>query len=578
MDGITLRAVASDLEARILDARIEKIYQPEKDELIFSLRSGEKLLLSASASHARVHITEYPRTNPPQPPMFCMLLRKHLTGAKIVAIRQPGFERVLHIDFQAQDEMGFATVFTLICETMGKHSNLILVRENGLIVDAIKHVPPSVSSVRYVMPGLKYEMPPAQNKRNPLNDGKKEILSTLHDQVGRLETLILNHWAGFAPAFAREAALRCDAPTDWETLSNDKKETCAERLSVFFDMLREARFAPTIVVNMYQEAIACFPFVSVQYDPAFQKAYPDIHRALDAFYALRDNASRIKQKSAALHKLLTQHIERARKKLAIQHDILERSDKMERDRIYGELLTTYAHSIPKSATSAEVQNYYEEDAPTIAIPLDPSLSVIDNAQRYYKRYRKAKAAFDMAAGQIENIKKELSYLEGQLDDLQKCTQEPEIMQIREELIEQKYIRNRPSKQRKSTKIAPTKPLRYRSSTGLDIYVGKNNAQNDQLTMRFADPDDIWLHVKDIPGSHVLIKHGSPDDATLNEAAQLAVYYSKARQGSHVPVDYTPRKYIKKPNGSPPGYVIYSTNQTAYITPDEALIKSLQKTE
>ena len=576
MDGITLRAVAADLEKRIMDARIEKIYQPEKDELILILRSGEKLLLSASASHARVHITEFPRANPPQPPMFCMLLRKHLTGSKIVAIRQPGFERVLHIDFQAQDEMGFSTVFTLICETMGKHSNIILLRDNGLIVDAIKHVPPSVSSVRYVMPGLKYENPPAQNKRNPLEDSTEEILSALHGQFGRLETLILNHWAGFSPTFAREAALRCDAPEAWETLTHEAQKTCAEKLSTFFDMLRDARFSPTIVVNTYQEAVACFPFVSVQYDPAFQKSYPDIHQALDAFYASRDNASRIKQKSTTLHKLLTQHIERARKKLAIQHDILERSDKMERDRIYGELLTTYAHSIPKSVPSAEVQNYYEEDAPTISIPLDPSLSVIDNAQRYYKRYRKSKAAFDMASGQIARIKKELSYLEGQLDDLQKCTQEAEIMQIQEELVQQNYIRNRPSKRGKAIKIAPTKPLHYLSSESIDIYVGKNNAQNDQLTMRFADPEDLWLHVKDIPGSHVLVKHASPSDITVNEAAQLAVYYSKARQSSHVPVDYTLRKYIKKPNGSPPGYVIYSTNQTAYITPDESVIKTLRK--
>lgn len=575
MDGITLRAVAVDLKQSIIGARIEKIYQPEKDELLLYFRSGKRLLLSANASHARVQLTELTRNNPAQPPMFCMLLRKHLMGARVSAIHQPNFERVLQIDFLAQDEMGYETTFSLITETMGKHSNIIFIRNDQIIIDSIKHIPPSISSVRYVMPGLKYESPPAQNKRNPLLDHTTEIQKILLDAHGSLDQLILQNWSGFAPAFAREAALRCHIDGAWEAQTSEKQETAITQLNAFFDLLRNADFSPIIIVNTYKEPVACFPFVSVQYDPQFQRPCENIHQALDQFYALRDQSTRIKQKGANLHRTLQNNIERNQKKLALQHNILTQTSKMESDKLYGELLTANAHAIPRGTPHTDVINYYDEQMPTVRIPLDVTLSGVENAQRYYKRYRKARAAYEMAEGQIKKIQSELNYLEGQIDNLEKCTQEDELLQIHQELVDQGFIRaDHRTKSRKVSKIAPTKPLHYRSSDGADIYVGKNNIQNDQLTLRMADSNDLWLHTKDIPGSHVIIKQANPSEQTINEAAQLAAYYSKGRNGSQIPVDYTLRRHIKKPNGSPPGFVIYSTNQTAYITPDESLIQSL----
>lgn len=580
MDGITLCAVQQDLQKRLPGAKIEKIYQPEKDELLLHFRSGEKLLLSANASHARVQLTELIRKNPLEAPMFCMLMRKHLGGAKVLSVSQPDFERTLCLTLQGKDEMGYDTQFSLLAETMGKYSNLILLREDGIIVDAIKHITPSISSLRNVMPGLRYEKPPSQGKRNPLKDGEKEIFLVLEEQSGALDKVIMQNWSGFSPVFAREAALRVSSNNPrCEDLDTEQKTIAAQKLNRFFDMLRQGNFSPQLVVNQYGEAIACFPFVSLEYAPEYQRPCSSIHQALDEFYALRDSGERMKQKSQNLHKFLMRQIERCEKKLAIQQSHLSQNDKIERDKLYGELLTSNAYHIEKGSKSARVQNYYDEKLPEIEIPLDPTKSAIDNAQRFYKRYNKAKAAQEMAGQQIEQIEIELNYLEGQLDNLRKCSTEEELQQIREELIEQRYLRpEKNNKQRKKQKKTETKPLHFLSSDGEDIYVGKNNAQNENLTLKFANADDLWLHTKNIPGSHVILKSTSPSQQSTLEAAQLAAYYSKARNGSQIPVDFTQRRNIKKPKGTPPGFVTYSTNQTAYITVDEGLIKSLRQVE
>lgn len=586
MDGITLSAVAADLSRNHIGARIEKIYQPERDELLLHLRGGERLLLSAHPSHTRAQFTKAPRKNPEHPPMFCMALRKHLTGARISSVSQPGFERVLRIDLRSFDELGEETTFSLIAETMGRHSNVILLRENGLILDSIVHVTPAISSQRNVLPGLRYEAPPAQNKRNPIEDcDAQSILRALDGQTGPLDKVILHTWSGFSPVFAREAALRA-APENpqWEVLTSAQKAGCVEKIHAFFSMLRTADFSPTLIRNDFGEAIACFPFTSVQYSQEFQQSYDSIHEALDEFYTLRDASERIKQKGASLHRLLSHQIERCYKKLSIQQDILSQADKLAKIRLHGELLMANAYKLPRGLDRIQLENYYDESMPTITIPIDPKLSPMDNAQKYFKRYHKSKAALGMAQGQIESIQRELDYLEGQIDNLRKCSEESELLEIRAELAAQGYMKpdrfpkgRKPGKVQKRQKLPGTKPLHYLSSDGADIYIGKNNAQNENLTLRFASADDLWLHTKNIPGSHVIVRtDGEPSEQTLREAAQLAAYYSKARQSAQVPVDYTPRKYIKKPGGSPPGFVVYSTNRTLYVTPNEGLIRSLRQ--
>lgn len=578
MDGITLCAVVHQLNETLINARIEKIYQPERDELLLHFRTGQKLMLSANANHARVQLTENIKKNPAQAPMFCMLLRKHLVGAKVLSFSQPGFERVMHIDLLAQDEMGYETTFTLIIEVMGKHSNIILVKADGKIADAIKHVTPLISSVRSVMPGLAYQLPPAQNKNNPLTESPEHILQVLSGQEGKIEKLIVANWSGFSPVFAKEAALRMQIPEmRWESLDSSTQSQSTQRLLAFFDLLKHGDFSAHLILNPFHDAIACFPFLSKQYDACFQKPFENISQALDAFYASRDLGDRMQQKSAALHKLLSAQAERCYKKLAMQQDIILQADKIEQLRLFGELLTANAYQLSKGLSSVELENYYDEHLAKVAVALDPLLTPMENAQHYYKRYNKMKTAYDMASEQIKTIKHELSYIEGQLDNIGKCSEESELLQIRHELTELGYLK-KDRIQRKIIRLPETKPMHFLSSTGIDIYVGKNNTQNDKLTIKFAQSEDIFLHTKDIPGSHVLIRLDGKalDDQTLLEAATLAAYYSKARQSSQVSVDYTPRKFVKKPNGSAPGYVIYSQNRNVLVKPDEALVKSLQK--
>jgi len=576
MDGITLAAARTELVQKIVGAKIEKIYQPEKDELLLLLRGGHRLLLSANAARGRVQLTRAGRQNPAEPPMFCMLMRKHLTGGRVLSLTQPGFDRILHIAVEAQDELGELSTFTLIMEIMGKHSNIVLIKEDGTIVDAIRHVTPAISSVRVLMPGVRYEAPPAQDKADPTEADEETIRRMLETSSAPLGRAILSLWSGLSPAAASEIACRAagsDAACFTE-FDEARRAIAAGRIAGFFDGIRRGEFYPTLVLNDYGDPVSFFPYDPMQYASQFKRSYDSISETMDVFYDLRERADRIRQKGASLHRILTNNVERCCKKLAIQQDILRQSERMEQYRLFGELLTANAYQLERGARSATVQNYYSEDLSAVTIPLDPTLSPSANAQRYYKKYNKAKAAYDMADGQIAEITEELEYLEGQLNNLENCTEENELAEIREELIREGYVR--PEKGRKRPpKIAQTKPLHYLSSDGTDIFVGKNNVQNDYLTLRFADGDDIWMHTKKIPGSHVIVKSAAPSETTLREAALLAAWHSKARTSAQVPVDYTPRKYVKKPSGSKPGFVIYTTNRTLYATPDERAVKALR---
>ncbi|MGI6192222.1 MAG: Rqc2 family fibronectin-binding protein [Christensenellales bacterium] len=575
MDGLSLAAVCKELNDSILGARIEKIYQPEKDELLLHLRSGRKLLLSANASHCRVQLTNIKRNNPAEPPMFCMLMRKYLTNGRIAAIRQPGLDRILVIDISATDDLGEPTTFSLIAEVMGKHSNVILVKEDGAIVDAIRHVTPAISTVRILMPGVAYEQPPAQNKLNPAEVTKEQVYEALSTSSGRLDKAILSAFAGLSPAVAAEVAQQAagDALIPFSALDDARKDLCASRVYVFFEAIAKGAFCPTLVVDDFGDPLSYFAFDTRSVAPQNKRSFAAMSEALDEYFGLRERTDRIRQKSASLRRVLQNNIERCQKKLAMQQENLQSADKMEQNRLFGELLTANAFRAERGASEMTVVNYYDPEQKEIVIPLDPSLSAAANAQKYFKKYNKQRAAFDMATDQIAQIKEELDYLEGLLSNLDNCADENDLAEIKQELIREGYVR--PEKE-KQPKTLASKPFHYISQDGIDIFVGKNNLQNDRLTLRDSDPEDIWLHTKNIPGSHVIIRSKNPPQTTLKQAAMLAAWHSKARNSAQVPVDYTPRKYVKKPSGSRPGFVIYTTNKTLYVTPEESEVRAIRR--
>jgi len=575
MDGLSLAAVCKELNDSVLGARIEKIYQPEKDELLLHLRSGRRLLLSANASHCRVQLTAIKRSNPAEPPMFCMLMRKYLTNGRIASVRQIGLDRILVIDIAATDDLGEPTTFSLIAEIMGKHSNVVLVKADGTIVDAIRHVTPAISTVRVLMPGVPYEYPPAQSKLNPVEVTKEQVYEALSAAPGRLDKAILSNFAGISPAVAAEVAEQAagDAFTAFSALDGARKALCASRVYAFFENIAKGSFAPTLVVDDYGDPLSYFAYDTPSVAPRNKRRFESMSAALDEYFGMRERADRIRQKSAGIRRILQNHIERCQKKLALQQENLQSADIMEQNRLFGELLTANAFRAERGMHEMTVVNYYDPEQKEITIPLDPSLSVSANAQKYFKKYNKQRAAYDMATDQIAKIQEELDYLEGLLANLDNCAEENDLAEIREELIREGYVR---PEREKHPKTPASKPLHYVSEDGIDIFVGKNNLQNDRLTLREADPEDIWLHTKNIPGSHVIVKSKNPPETTLKQAAMLAAWHSRAKHSAQVPVDYTPRKYVKKPSGARPGFVIYTTNKTLYVTPEESAVRAIQR--
>ena len=456
---------------------------------------------------------------------------------------------------------------------MGKHSNIILANEKGVIVDAIKHVGLGMSSVRFVMPGLEYSAPPAQDKQDP-SKASADDFSMAMCMVGMsIAKALSNAFFGLSPAVAAQLVARYTDKTECTQLSEAEREELAERLAAFYADMAHGKEKASAVLNALGETEAVYPFAI---SGSGIKLYDSIGEALDSLYINSDRREWAKRHGASARKVLQNNIERCEKKLALYADALNSGEQMEKCRLYGELLTANLHSLKSGTDTAAVDNYYADPVERIAIPLDRQLTPGENAQRYYKKYQKLKAARDMAIVQREQTLSELNYLEGQLDNLTKCTAENELSELIEELKDQGYIK-RDKGGKKKMKLAASKPMHFVSSTGTDIYVGKNNRQNDELTLRFASPNDIWMHAKNIPGSHVIVKGASEQDtATMTEAALLAAYYSRARGSENVAVDYTPRKYVKKPAGAKPGMVIYTTNKTAYVTPSEEAVAGLKE--
>lgn len=576
MDGLSLYSAMNELNKRLAGGKIDKIQQTDKEELLLMVRSlGQtyRLLINASAADNRVQLTELKKQAPSEAPMFCMLLRKRIAGGKIVRFEQERLDRVLKISIETYNDLGDLSVFALYCELMGKHSNIILVNEKGVIVDAIKHVGLGMSSVRFVMPGLEYSAPPAQDKQDP-SKASADDFSMAMCMVGMsIAKALSNAFFGLSPAVAAQLAARYTDKTECTQLSEAEREELAERLAAFYADMAQGKEKASAVLNALGETEAVYPFAIAG---GGIKLYDSIGEALDSLYINSDRREWAKRHGASARKVLQNNIERCEKKLALYADALNSEEQMEKCRLYGELLTANLHSLKSGTDTAAVDNYYADPVECIAIPLDRQLTPGENAQRYYKKYQKLKAARDMAIVQREQTLSELNYLEGQLDNLTKCTAENELSELIEELKDQGYIK-RDKGGKKKMKLAASKPMHFVSSTGADIYVGKNNRQNDELTLRFASPNDIWMHTKNIPGSHVIVKGASEQDtATMTEAALLAAYYSRARGSENVAVDYTTRKYVKKPAGAKPGMVIYTTNKTAYVTPSEEAVAGLKE--
>ena len=576
LDGVFLRHIKNELEHKLIDSKVDKIYQPCRDEIVLSMRSREgssRLLISSRANSPRINITTASAENPRVPPMLCMLLRKRLSGARLRRIVQPGLERLLMLEFEGKNEFGDTVMLKLAVEIMGQYSNIVFIDENHVIIDAVKRVDAGMSSKRLVLPGMRYEMPPAQSKLCMLDCSADDIiaaLSSLSHPVP-LSKGLLSCVQGVSPIICRELEYLTGRGADVYTneLNDEEKRT---RLSYF--LKRDIAYAvncsgePCIITDQNKKPFD-FTFEHIQQYGSGRsiRETESFSELLDMYYSRKDAAELMRSRSEDMNKLLTNAATRLIKKIYIQKDELKSSADREKLRICGDLIQANIYRIPKGASEIEVENYYEDGQPLIKIKLDPALSATANSQKYYKNYRTAKTAEQVLKVQIENAEKELDYVSSVLDSLSRAASVRELSEIREELTDQGYIKTKVKRQKRE---APMPPLEFTSPAGFRILVGRNNRQNDQLTLKTANKNDIWLHTKDIPGSHtIIITEGrNVDDETLLYAARLAAGHSKASEAGKVPVDYTRVRFVSKPSGAKPGMVIYVNQQTLFVSPLE----------
>lgn len=559
LDGMMLSLIKDELSLELKDAHINQIHQPSKDEIVINFRTksgSKKLFLSCRADCARVHFTENAPENPPTPPMLCMLLRKRLCGARLIDIRQIEFERILFFDFEATNEIGDRERLTLCIEIMGRYSNIILIDEKGLVVDAVKRIDITMTKDRVVLPKIEYTIPQKQDKLNILNDSIDDIVTAVENSEKSLEKAVLSCVQGISPIICREVEHRV---FENSTLENELKNIA--------QILRDKNSTPTMVLKDENTPFDVAFMPITQYgDALITRTYDSYSKLLDSFYYQRDMAVRMKQRSQDLHKLVSNLIERFSKKINIQKQELKKCEDRESLRIKGDLLQANLYKISKGAMFVEVENFYEENSPLLRIVLDPSITPAQNAQKFYKAYAKAKTAEQMLKIQIEKAELELSYMMSVQDFLSRATSDKELSQIRLELVEQGYIKEHGKGKQKAPKALP--PLEFETSDGFTVLVGRNNKQNDVLTLKTAGKFDYWFHTKNIHGSHtiVLTEGKEISDTAILEAAQICAYHSKGRESSQVPVDYTIVKNVSKPSGAKPGKVIYVSYNTVYVTP------------
>ena len=570
MDGLSLSAVVQELNS-IIGGRIEKVQQPEKDELLIAIHAAGgsyRLLISASPENCRIVLTNEKKQSPVDAPAFLMLMRKYLTGARIVGIEQPNMDRVAELELETVSELHDKLSLRLICEIMGRHSNIILVDSDGNVIDSIRRVNPSVSSARLVLPRVRYEYPPSKVKRDPRSAEASDFLEVLENAV-KPESALSENFYGLSPAVAKKLIASLGGVSSGA-------ELLSQRIAAFYADFAAGRYFPCIE-TANGSCVCTLPFKP---EGASFVQYGSMSEAVTAFYSTRAAEESVKRRTSSYERAVKNAIQKLERKLGIYTEAIQSEEEIEKLRLYGELLTSNLYLIPQRASSALVYNYYADPPAQVEVPLDPMYSAADNAQRYYTKYRKAKLARDHALEMREKTAAELSYLEELLYTLSCCEGESELGEIRSELIAGGYITDDAKKQKRGAapaKLPPSKPYAFVSRDGINILVGKNNRQNDKLTFGIADPDDTWLHTKDIHGSHVIIKKGGQiPDSTLYDASMLAAYYSKARGSSNVPVDFTLAKYVKKPSGAKPGMVIYTHQRTVYVTPDLEHVKLLMK--
>ena len=577
LDAVCISGLAYELNNDIREMKIDKVQQPEKDVFILSLRGAggsKKLLVSAGSGSARVHITSVSRENPLTPPMFCMLLRKHLTGAKIMSVSQPASERMLDIELSAYDEMGVSVKKHLICEMLGKHPNVILTDEDNRIIDCFRKIDAEISEKRQLLPGMFYHLPPKPDK--PELFCEEDVFMSMLEEAPperSADKWIIETFCGISPLGARELVYAASGSASAKV---DEIEAVrfTEARRAFKAAVNERKFTPCMLCEGDKpKDIYCF-WVK-QYENAYKiRSFKSFSELLDEFYTERERLEHIAQRGQAIQKTVKNLRDRTARKLAVQTEELKATFGRERLREYGDIIKANLYRMERGAQKLVAQNFYSENCEDIEIPLDPKLSPQQNAAKYYKQYSKAKNAEKYLVEQIDNAEKELEYFESVLEELARADGIKDISDIRRELTETGYIREQSKKRMKTPE---SKPMQFVSRTGVNIYCGRNNLQNDKLTLKEAYRGDTWLHTQKIHGAHVIISAmgAEPDQETLEDAACIAAYYSKGRDGSKVPVDYTKVRYVKKPNGAKPGMVIYTDYKTIFVTPDEERVNAMK---
>ena len=560
LDGIYLYSLINELKDFAINSKIDKVNQPEKDEIILTLRGKgtRKLLISSSSNYPRLHFTTINKINPLKAPVFCMVLRKYLIGGKIIDITQYSTDRIISIDIENKDELGFDSKYSLIVEIMARHSNITLVRKrDNKIMESIKHIHSNKNSYRVLYPGATFIMPPTSNKLNPFSFTKEELKNLLKENINFNESIFSKIITGVGKNLSNDLFIE---------YKNKFNDLTIDNLSLFIiDYFKNILKDNKNILFFKDGKVVDFYFKDLISLNNCEKKYFESHSdTLDNFYATKDKQDRLHSKGLDIQRLINTNIERCLKKIKILEKTLKECEAKEDYRIKGELLTSYIYGFKKGDKDVSVLNYYSENEEYLKISLDENKTPSENIQFYFKKYNKLKNAEEASINQLSINEDELNYLNSVLTSLETADNYADIEEIKKELIETGYVRFR--KEKNKNKIKTNKPLHFISSDGIDIYVGKNNIQNDYLTLKFAEKTDTWLHTKIIPGSHVIIKGKNIPESTLLEAATLAAFYSKGKNSTKVPVDYTLVKNVKKPSGAKPGMVIYSTNKTLYIDP------------
>lgn len=591
LDALCVSALVSELKESIVGGRIDKIHQPGRDELIFGLRTrtesgghrNSKLLLSANPQHPRAHYTEVVRENPEVPPMFCMLLRKHLTGARIMDLTQPSMERVMEFHLEALDELGFRVQRRLVVEVMGSQSNLVLVDESGVIIDCVRRIEKDLSTLkedeefRNVKAGFIYKYPLAQKKMNPQARSLEELGDHICEATGKAHKYLLSTYSGLSPLLCREMVWRTTSDVDCslEEMSLKSKEKLVQMVYDFV----QVKTPTTPVILLEDGVLKDFSFTSIgQYEGAYEvKMLPSLSALLDEYYKERERSDRIRQKGQGLLRTLTNARDRVQKKIVLQEQELLQTEHRERLRELGDIVTGNLHLMTQGMSVLRASDFYSEDQGEIEIKLDPLKSPQKNAAAYYKDYNRGKKANEMLTILLEKGYQELEYLNSVIEHTKLAQGEQDLVELRQELEDTGYVKKQTGKKGKVKRVNG-KPMEFRSSAGLRISVGKNNLQNDLLTTKQAFKSDIWFHTQKIHGSHVILwtEGKEADGKSLEEAAILAAWFSQGRGSGKIPVDYTPVKYVKKPNGARPGMVIYTTYDTAMVSAEETVVESLRK--